>query len=610
MCGIFGYIDLQKFFNDDLVEKLKALTDLVHYRGPDGRNFLTLNYQAGIRKNSLESNVFLGHRRLAIIDLSDAGLQPMMDGDVYIVFNGEIFNYIELRNELKAYGQTFRTDTDTEIILKLYRQYGQSGFDRLNGMWAFALVDCATQQLILSRDRFSIKPLYYTRIGQVFAFSSEIKQLIPLLPSVTPNHSTLRTFIAQGLLDFSEETMFQSVQMVRPRNNFVLDLKTGLEKTTEYWNYAPANTLSVEDAIEKFRELFIDSIRIRLRSDVKVGALVSGGLDSSAIACVATYVLGTELETFSVVSNEEKYSEGRFVSILAEAGIKNTTLSFDGNEALRRCDEVIWHNDEPVCGFSAVAHYLMVEKIKKETDIIVLLSGQGGDECLCGYRKYYFFYILELLRRGRLIEALSLYAESWRQKTVVRQFSLGEAKRYLPKLANRAEHGFLLGDPVAENVGMRKTLRERQMLDLEVYSVPVLAHYEDRNSMAHSREIRLPFLDHRLVDLCVNLSPTLKIAKGWTKYILRQAIGELPDAIRWRRDKEGFLNPEERWLRDELRPTIEHLFENSRLAEAGIIDARRFMSYYKRFAAGDRGIWYGNINRVLFAEKWMRTFFS
>lgn len=609
MCGIFGAARLNGRFGEPDFQCFVRQTDLVSYRGPDDSDYRGYDVRGSGREDRTGFDVFLGHRRLSIIDLSPQGRQPLTDGQGrWIIFVGEIFNYVELREELRGLGHSFRTATDTEVILKIYQQYGDAGFARMNGMWAFAILDIPAKRLVLSRDRFSIKGLYYLLDGDQLVFGSEIKQLLPFLRRRSVDRDVMHKYLTQAVADYSDRTFFEGVRHVRPKHSLILDLAVGHVEQRQYWDYA-IEPVDAGRGIEAFRDLFVDSVRLRLRSDVPVGGLLSGGLDSSAVMMVTNHVLGAGLQTYSVIGTEPRYSEERFVDVIARTGIPNRRIRYDSASALGALEQAVYHNDEPCFGFSPVAEYRMLERIKAETGIKVVLSGQGGDECLLGYKKYFFFYLRELLRRGRVVRVAQEAISSLLRGTVLRQFRFGEARRYFPG-PPRPAYVRLRGDP--EPVGLGAGVRERQIRDIDQYSIPVLAHWEDRFAMAHSIELRTPFLDHRLVNLALSLPTELKIRGGWTKYVLRRAVPELPREVRWRRDKEGFLTPEERWLRNELRPVMEDRFGGGRSVLAGldIIDPQAFLSAYRAFLAGRSRVWYADFTRVLTAEVWAWTFLS
>lgn len=609
MCGIFGAINVSGFFGPDELRRFTELNDLTCYRGPDDHGICTLKLKNLEGDSDGRFDVFLGNRRLSILDLSSNGHQPMTDNHgLWIAYNGEIFNFVELRRELESMGHEFTTGTDTEVILHVYRQYGEQGFDRLNGMWACAIADMPNRRVILSRDRFSIKPLYLFSNQGCTYFASEIKQLLPLLPSRRLNMQVMSAFLCQGLLDHSRETFFDGVVRVAPRRNVTVSMDTGVTRESTYWNFKRVPQVARNGhTAERFRDLFLDSIKLRLRSDVKVGVLLSGGLDSSSIAVGCGDIVGDRVDTYSVVSDDGSYDEHEFIDALAHTGVKNHKVTFGRIDALQDLDSVLYHSDEPVGGFSVIAQFKLFSAIKRDTDVTVLLSGQGGDEVLLGYLKFFFFYLRSLYDERRYGKALLQLAASVWRRTIVRQFTLRSARRYIPALAPRHCEAFrrMHRDiPVWECTD----IPSRQELDIEKYSVPALTHYEDRNSMAHSLEVRHPFLDHRLVEFLLNLSADWKIRNGWTKYVLRQAMAELPSEIRWRRDKQGFLTPEQQWLKNDLQKVIRATFHNSSLSKAGLLDDEKFLSYYDHFQKGGP-VPHSDIARTLIAEQWMRKTF-
>ncbi len=607
MCGIFGAVRLSGTFDNADRKKFQQLTDLVRYRGPDDGGSQTWSVGTGA-VGTEKFDAFLGSRRLSIIDLSALGHMPMTNGrGRWIVYNGEIFNYLELRRSLEQeYGYRFRSGTDTEVILAVYEQYGEKGFELFNGMWAFAILDLPKRKLILSRDRFSIKPLHILHCGDQVYFASEIKQLIPLLSKRVLNTPVMMAFLSQALLDHSEETFFEGIRRVKASTWLSICLQSGKIAEQVYWKIPEPSAASTGDVMDEFRSILIDSVRLRLRSDVKVGVLLSGGLDSSAIAVLAKGF--ANLETYSVIADDPRYDERRYIELIAAKDIKNTKIVFKHGQILEDMHRVLHHSDEPVAGFSAFAQFRLFEAIKRNGDATVLLSGQGGDEILLGYLKFFYFHLKNLINAGQLIRAGQQLASAVLQRTITRQFTVGDARRYSPFLRRRAPKIFRTKN---SNIAIWECadLRSRQMLDIAQFSVPALTHYEDRNSAAHSLEVRHPFLDHRLVALAVNLPTELKLHHGWTKYILRKSITELPDEVRWRRDKQGFLVPEELWLRGELRRVVEGYFRRSRLSELGILDDGLFLEQYKAFCAR-RAVSSSEIARVFIAEMWARQFLS
>jgi len=611
VCGIFGAINRTGFFDGPDFDRFVALTNLVAYRGPDDCGHIPLTLKPVDSRRERLFDVFLGNRRLSIIDLSSSGHMPMSDGKgCWITYNGEIFNYLELRRELEARGRTFTTGTDTEVILHVYAEYGERGFDRLNGMWAFAIVDSRARKVVLSRDRFSIKPLFLFKSNGELYFGSEIKQLLPLLPALELNAGAMTAYLAQGLLDHDVETFFRGITRVPPATNVIISLDSGAIEERKYWRFQSTGSTSTssKDLVEEFRALFFDSVRMRLRSDVKVGVLLSGGLDSSAVTTAVRQVGGEQLQTYSIVSEHEGYDERRFIDVMCQTGVPNRKVTFRVGDVLDCLEQVLYYSDEPVAEFSVIAQYQLFAAIKNDSDVTVLLSGQGGDETLLGYLKFFFFHVQLLLKAGKYLDAMSLLAASSLHRTAVTQFRMSEARRYLQH-DRRGIWQAMLRDSQRAPVWQCGDIRSRQIADICHYSVPALTHYEDRNSGAHSLEVRHPFLDHRLVNFVVNLPTELKIHQGWTKYILRAALPEMPAALRWRRDKQGFLVPEQLWLRRELVPVIRRRFRGSTLAELDILDDKKFLLYYDRFLTGN-SIASSDIARVLIAEIWAGQVFQ
>jgi asparagine synthase (glutamine-hydrolysing) len=316
------------------------------------------------------------------------------------------------------------------------------------------------------------------------------------------------------------------------------------------------------------------------------------------------------LRTFSIISNEKNVSEEKYIDILSlENNIKNQKLFFTDADVLSNVDKVLFHQDEPYGGFSVIAQYTIFELIKKNTDIIVVLCGQGGDEILLGYLKYFFFYLKILIKERRYVKVLQELLGSIFARTIVWQFRLNIAKRYMPYYMNTTNNYIKINGVLEEN-WQCNNIRQRQIEDIDKYSVPILTHFEDRNSSAHSLESRLPFLDHRLVNFLLSVNTALKIKNGWTKYILREAIHELPKRIRWRRDKKGFSVPDDNWLRVDLKEDILNTFKNSTLDKLGIIDQKKFIAYYNQFLNHSKTIYSNDISKVYIAEKWARLNFD
>lgn len=612
MCGIFGAISIQDYFNDSDFDRFVGLTDAVTHRGPDDSGYLAFDLKGSCTADPARFDVFLGHRRLSIIDLSTAGRQPMTDGKGrWVIFNGEIFNFVELRAALASRGHLFSTGTDTEVILHVYDECGEQGFAEFNGMWALGIVDLRAQRIVLSRDRFSSKPLYLLKQGGSIYFASDIRQLLPLLPNRYLNEKVMSAFLHQGLLNHTTETFFSGITQCPPRTNCTICMRSGRIIEQTYWDF-PAAAPEQRDEREisqRFRELFLDSVRIRLRSDVNVGVLLSGGLDSSAITVAANQAVSGSVQTYSIVSEDKRFSEIGFIDALCkECGIANRKIDFSVGDVLHEALRVIEHHGEPFASLSVVAIFKSFETIKQQTDTRVLLSGQGGDEVLMGYSKFFFFHLRNLIRNGSYVSGLKAFLQSLSQGTVVRQFRLSEARRYLPVLDSLVGNGFVNLEHTRVPVSRCADLGRRQILDIERFSIPALTHYEDRTSMAHSLEVRHPFLDHRLVEFMLTVPAPLVLRDGWTKYLLRQSFPELPNVVRWRKDKQSFTTPEEKWLRGRLSNLIEHVFKESVLHDLGVIDAAKFMASFRKYRNGSSVVAFGDISRTLIAEFWARRF--
>ncbi len=618
MCGIAGIISR----SPNIDQKLNIAEQVQKHRGPNKQS--TAQYKIG------PWSVGLGHQRLSIIDLSEGGNQPMVskDGLQSIVFNGEIYNYKEISSELTALGQTFRSHSDTEVLLAALGHWGLEGAQpRFNGMWAYAYLDSQKQSLILSRDRAGVKPLYYYCTDQEIYFASEIKTILAMTGrKFDLNEKVVGAFLLQSLSDISSETMFRDIHQLPAGHAAEIDLsKDNLSlNIKEYWQapFETSSILTMKDAVEKVRSLFLDAVRLRLRSDVPVGVLLSGGIDSSAIACAMHSMIDQDVDMnlLSVVSDNKDFDESPFIDKVGaylKRKIHKVSLSVDPKNMLDLLKTVSWFNDEPIGGFSTLLHYLLMGKAK-ELNITVILSGQGADELLCGYKKYLGFYVQYLLRRGEFIKAMMVLDQFRRQGTVINQFNVKEAKRYLPKFLRPSEIDIrgerLLGySPVSLGLPSGANVSFRQKLDLEQFSVPVLTHYEDRMSMALAREIRLPFLDYRLMETLIPMSINYKLANGWTKYIFREAMKDLmPPEIAWRKDKQGFINPQSEWLKNDLKDSVLGIFENNSLIyQKLLVNKKNLLLKYGKYCDDKNdsgGISFRDIFNPLSLEIWLREY--
>lgn len=567
MCGLIAILAPDGGFSEATLHRMR---DRLEHRGPDGHGSWIGAMGTG--------KVGLGHRRLSIIDLSVAAGQPMLsaDGTQIIIFNGEIYNYLELRDELARLGAAFRTRGDTEVLLAAYSQWGPECLSRLNGMYAFVICDIRTQQLFVARDRFGEKPLFYARLpGGGIAVASEMKALFahPDLRAAV-NDSVLAEYTAGRYHEDGEETLFRGVRRIPPATAMLIDRHGQISRQWRYWipDYTAIRDDYCEDeAAKKFRGMLEQSVRLRLRSDVPIGTSLSGGLDSSALVGVLAelrekHTSFTQKSFSARFDDDPTISEGPEIDrVVRHAGIRNFSVVPDPRRLIEESERLHWHQEEP---FLSASIYLQwcVARLARENDTTVLIDGQGADELLAGYQYYFKSFQLDLLDRHAYLAAISetvafnhrLHRASRAYKDSSRRFNARVAFS-LPQLlalALRPAPGVYSG-PYEVGVPQAKPrwrLRRQIAEALQYNSLPQLLRYADRNSMAFSREVRLPFLDYELTDWCISLPDSLLIRDGWQKSILRHAAdGVIPPEIQWRADKVGYAAPMDIWMRRELK---------------------------------------------------------
>ena len=591
------------------------------HRGPDGDGAFTAD------------GVALGFRRLAIIDLSDAGLQPFAsdDGQLQLMHNGEIYNYRELRRELEGHGHPFRTATDTEVILRAYEEWGDRCVERFNGMWALALWDGRRRRLFCSRDRFGIKPFYYRWADDRLSFASELKAFrADPEARLTANPRAIRDYVEQGYLDHTDETFFSGIRRLPPAHNLVVD-DTGL-RLARYWRLE-ARDRPQGDASEAVRDLFFDSLRLHLRSDVPIGTCLSGGLDSSSIVVGVDHLLQTESDVAAPVGDRQRTFTAYFEDVgfderpYAEAVVARTRVdphwvSFTDADLVENVERIVESQDEPFGSTSMVAQWFVM-RAAKQAGLTVMLDGQGGDEIFAGYHAYFASYFADLLGRGRVTElgrelaayrALHGASPPKLAEMVVRPF-LPARVRWAARGRSRGGTGLLAAElralgPTPEPNGavFPDRLRRTLHLILSHRGLPELLRYEDRNSMAHSLEARVPFLDYRLAELLFSLRGDELIERGRTKAILRRALGDLlPATVRDRVDKLGFVTPEKRFLRGALGDLAADVFASSSFEQRGWVDATAARRRLERHRSGQLEAGF-ELWRALNLELWARTF--
>ena len=602
MCGIAGQFCIDGKEPDRTL--LARMSEQLIHRGPDGVG------------TEVRGCMGLVHRRLAIIDLSDDGLQPMTNEDktLWLLFNGEIYNYIELREELIKKGHDFHSQSDTEVILHAYEEWGTGCLQRFNGMWAFALWDEKSQQLFCARDRFGIKPFYYTEIGGSFLFASEIKALVEH-PDVgrKADDEVLGTYLAWGVQDHSARTMFDGILQLKPAHALIVT-KEGTHTQYQYWDVTVNSSFGSDTGIEKetgrFLELLKDATRIHLRSDVAVGTCLSGGIDSSTLVVLINNLIRDEAppsvsdrqKTFSVVFTDKRFDESRYIDeIVNVTGVDSHRTEPDPAQLWEDIDRLVWVQDEPFGSLSIYAQYCVMRLAQK--NVKVVLDGQGADELLAGYLAYQASYIRGLLHSFHAVKAIQEIVGSLRNHCGFFSSALGQ----LLARRNRRNLLTMTVPPVDRYAGSLPEVLRRELCST---NLPALLHYEDRNAMAFSIESRVPYLDVRFVEYVASLPPDQKIRNGVTKIALRNAVkGIIPECIRCRMDKMGFVTPEQIWMKETLRPFVLAVISADSFRARPYWNADAVMRDYQAFLGGGSA-YSPEIWRIVCTELWLRKFFD
>lgn len=608
MCGITGFVNFEGHDRDAARARVKRMADAIAHRGPDGEGFFVDEFAA------------LGHRRLAIIDVA-GGQQPMSacDGQVQIVFNGEIYNFLDIRAALLDHGHSLRTRSDTEVILHAYLEWGPDCIARLWGMFAFAIWDGRSRELFLGRDRVGKKPLYYCRMGSVVAFGSELKSLLAgqLCPTdVDPQ--ALDCYLTYGYIP-APRSIYQGVRKLRAAHSMLLGAKTDSER--KYWqlSFAAPRQRSLQDATDELEDLLDEAVQCRLMSEVPLGAFLSGGLDSSLVVASMARTLKNPVITHSIGFEEREFSELPLAREIA-AHLKTDHREF---VVVPRAADVLgriaWHFDEPFADSSAVPTWYVCEMARQS--VTVALSGDGGDEGFGGYTFRYVPHMLEARLRaglpaagraavfgtlGRLWPASARLPRPMRLKTIFENLAVGDAMAYFRDLAVlrpdmrtalyrpefvAALKGFTPAEaviPFYSHSDAPDALGRSQYADVHFYMTDDVLVKVDRMSMAHSLEVRAPLLDHRLLEFAATLPAHLKIDGRRGKVVLRQlAEQRLPPQI-LRAPKRGFSIPAARWLRGELRPLVEELAFLPGGAPAEVLDLTRLRALWQEHLNGSR----------------------
>lgn len=625
MCGITGFLEKNQK-NEPLKDVIDKMTDSMQHRGPDDRGT-----EVFIDDQLL---VALGQRRLSILDLSEKGHQPMWNKrkDIGVVFNGEIYNFIELREELRKKGHDFDSDCDTEVLIEAYDEWGTECFQYFNGMWGMAIYDKRKKKLILSRDRYGQKPLYYYKNGDVFVYGSEIKSLLahPSVPC-KPNVEKIFRYLSTNYryVDIDDYSYFDGIRQVNKSSVMEVDYDLG-SKEYPYWKLEvneKYTDMTDERAVEEFRELFTDAVRLRLRSDVPVGCFLSGGLDSTSITSTAYKLLKQPIITFSGVTGEKKgvYDESEYIDAVIESTNANAHyLRPEPADIFSTVDEMMKYHDEPICTVTWYSIYLISKMVKGE-NIPVILNGHGGDELLAGYWDHYQYYFYELSKNGDKdtyeyevgkwyenhkrdmgeIERTSKYIDGMLSGAVSEMSRFPDyADCFTEEIQSKYKRNIVLENPAHSLVD------RRLYSDLFYEAIPASLRAEDRNTMSQSLESRSPFLDYRLAEYAFKLPTKFKIRDGVGKWLLRESMkGILPEKVRTRKDKAGFIAPADEWFRTINKQQILDLINSEGLREIGIFNTDRIMQVFQEHVNKEKNH-YMFIWQLINIHFWYKRFFT
>jgi len=598
MCGITGIVSKKGFVAPLWIE---GMTDKIKHRGPDDEGYLAINSHKrkcntligkdsktkglNIKYFNQNADIFLGHRRLSILDISYRGHQPMSDNseDIWIIFNGEIYNYIEIREELMKIGYSFKTQTDTEVILYSYEEWGEACLKKFNGMWSFVIYDKRKNILFGARDRFGVKPFYYYFDNNYFAFASEIKALVSL-PFIEKriNNDSLFDFLAFSGIASNEKTIFKSIYELQPSNSFMFHLSGNIFKIKKYYlldfnkRFESFSTKKSIGYISDIKSLVANSVKLRLRSDVPVGSALSGGIDSTSIVCLinniknnSEYSINTEQKVFTASFREKDVDESHWAGIASKHSSSKWYKIFpDPKDYLDDIEKIAYAQDTPYGSPGIYAQYKVMELAKQE-GVTVLLDGQGGDELFTGYTMYYDLYLYDLFKNLNIksfFNEIKCLKNAPADKRVAIVSFLKQIRRsvlpYWIVKKKRIQQGGIFNYINREFWNDKKDrfdlIKDRDFKSLnqmlfEFFTkqkLQTLLKYEDRNSMNFSIESRTPFADDiNLIEYVFNTPSSYKIHNGWSKYLLRESMsGIIPEKIRKRVDKKGFSTPEKEWL--------------------------------------------------------------
>ncbi len=617
MCGISGIVhfDGSEVRNDQLLAMMKAMK----HRGPNDEGTFA------------EDGLGLGFVRLSILDLSSAGHQPMFSFDdrYVMIFNGEIYNYIELRTELISRGHTFQSKTDSEVLLTAYTEWGEEMLHRLNGMFAIVIYDRKEKVLFGTRDRFGIKPFYYCFDDDRFLFASEITSILSVLGrKPKPDQQMIFDFLVFNRTDHTDHTFFSEVRRLDHGHYFKLNLREikNSGHPSKFWK--PQQWYDVESELkepfknaEEYREMISSALKLRLRSDVPVGVCLSGGLDSSSIVSTLLKDYQTdELNTFSAVYGKgKKGDESTFINLYQEQ-LKNMHYTWpDENSFLRDLDDFFQCHYEPVPTTTNYAQFSVMKLAKDH--VTVTLDGQGADEELGGYHYFFGFRFKELLMKGQLpkfFSEMQKYYSIHKSLYGIKSFLFFLLPPSMRTSLRAKEKGYVDPDFFQANAQKTNIIASKlygssgvqnALINHFKYKLEHLLKWEDRNSMYFSLEARVPFLDHRVVERTLSLNGDAIVNKGMTKYILREAMkNTLPEQIRMRQDKIGFDTPQDEWFRaPAFKKYIEEVFNSDSIRSRGVIDMGKVMNTYNRHQ-NRQGNYANEIWKCIHLENWYRRY--
>ena len=608
MCGIIFQIsdkniNTKNLANAEIFQK---------HRGPD---FL------GSKNVSVENKfLYFSHQRLSILDLSSAANQPMIHEETgsVLIFNGEIYNYLELKNDLKKFNIRFKTTSDTEVLLYCLIFFGpEITCKKINGMWSFVFFDSKKKKIFFSRDRCGEKPLYYYLDNGNLIVASEVKTLaIASGKKFDLNKQFIYDFLELSLVDLNDDSILKDIKQFK--QGFIYSINLGNDKIkleeNSFWNLEEKER-NLPDVEKLIYDRFFESIKIRLRSDVKIGIMLSGGLDSSAIASIVSKIdKKHKFQLLSFINKSKKFDESKFIELM-ENHLNTKSLKVklpdNCNKYFELLKEVSKKIDTPLPGASNLAHYLMMKEAKKN-DLKVLLSGQGADEALCGYGKYLYVYLINLLKNKKFFKFFKNIFLFMKNKTVFFEFNLNEAKRYFKKSTKNFYGSFFNDIKKTQIYSLGQSVRSRQINDIKKFSVPSICHFEDRLSMLNSVETRYPFLDNNLIELFISLPTEKKLYNGWTKYIFRKTFEKfLPKQITWRKDKNGFSTDFDEKIKDKyyFRYLMENYFnDHAIIFKEKIVDKENFLNSFRNFyKSKDKRLSTKKIFGLISLEEWLQS---